>query len=105
MAYRARVLEGANKELGDIVAYLAGYSPDAARSFLEEYETQLDLICSGVVSYGLSRMPELAQLGYRCALAGKYLFLYYVEDDCIVVAHLLHQRQDYAKIIGSDTAE
>lgn len=100
MAYRARILESANRELGDIVASLAGYSPSAARCFLEEYETQLDLICSETVSYGLSRMPELAQLGYRCALVGKHLLLYYIEGDCVVVAHLFHQRQDYAKLVG-----
>ncbi|WP_139652051.1 type II toxin-antitoxin system RelE/ParE family toxin [Raoultibacter phocaeensis] len=102
MAYRPRILESADRELSQIVAYLAGYNKDAAKAFLDEYELQLDLICSETVEYGLSRMPELAQLGYRCALVGKYLFLYYIEDDVVVIAHLFHQRQDYAKLVQSE---
>ena len=104
MAFRPRILESADRELGEIVAYLAGYSKNAAKTFLDEYESQLDLICSETVTYGLSRMPELAQLGYHCALVGKYLLLYYIEDDAVVVAHLFHQRQDYAKLVESERA-
>ena len=102
MTCKPRILESANRELGEITTYLAGYSKDAAKAFLDEYELQLDLICSKTVMYGLSRMPELAQLGYHCALVGKYLFLYYIENDAIVVAHLFHQRQDYAKLVKSE---
>ncbi|BDE95497.1 type II toxin-antitoxin system RelE/ParE family toxin [Raoultibacter timonensis] len=104
MTYRPRILESADRELSQIVAYLAGHSKDAAKAFLDEYELQLDLICSKTVAYGPSRMPELAQLGYHCALVGRYLFLYYIEDDAVVVAHLFHQRQDYAKLVESERA-
>lgn len=101
MAYSSRILETACQELNDIVSYLSTYSKDAAAVFLDDFEAELDLICSGVVSFGLSRMPELAALGYRCALVGSYLFLYYIEDGVVVVAHLFHQRQDYANIVMS----
>lgn len=101
MEYEPRILESANRELSEIVAYLAGYSKDAAISFLDEYELQLNLICTETVNYGLSRMPELAQLGYHCALVEKYLFLYYIEGDTVVVAHLFHQKQNYAKLVSS----
>lgn len=102
MTYSSRILESADRELGEIIAYLAGYSREAARAFLNDYELQLDLICSGTIEYRLSRMPELAQLGYHCALVGNYLFLYYIEGDIVVVAHLFHQRQDYAKLVESE---
>ena len=101
MAYRARILEGANDELEEVVAYLSARGGDAAADFLDAFEAQLDLICSGAVEHGLSRMPELARLGYRAALVGRYLFLYYVDGDAVVVAHLFHQRQDYASLVMS----
>ena len=99
MAYRSRLLESANRDLEDIVGHLASCSDTRAAAFLDEFENQLDLICSGIVSYGYSRMPELARLGYRCALVGDYLFLYYLEGDAVVVAHIFHQRQDYANLV------
>ena len=101
MTYRPRIPESADRELSQIVAYLAEYSKDAAKAFLDECEAQLDLICSETVEYGPSRMPEFAQLGYCCAFMGRYLFLYYIEDDAVAVAHLLHQRQDYVKLVES----
>ena len=99
MAFRPRLLESADQELRDIVSYLVGHSDDAARGFLDAFERQLDLLCSGVVSCGFSRMPELARLGYRSVLVGRYVFLYYLEEDCVVVAHLFHQRQDYVSLV------
>ena len=104
MTYDARILESANRELDQVVAYLASYDKAAAHDFLDEFEKQLDLICSGTVEYRLSRMPELAQLGYRIAFVGRYLFLYYLEDEMVVVAHVFHQRQDYARLVGSKEA-
>lgn len=101
MVYRSRFLDSAARELERIVASIASYNADSAAALLQHLESQLDLICSGTVSYGLSRMPELAQLGYRCALLGDYLFLYYIESDEVVVAHFFHQRQDYARHVLS----
>lgn len=103
MAYRSRILETANQELEGIVAYLSSYSSLAATCFLDSFEEKLDLLCSGVVSFGLSRMPELAALEYHCALVDKYLFLYYIENDELVVAHIFHQRQDYASLVTALT--
>lgn len=105
MAYRGRLLETANRDLEDIVRNLAAYSDSRAAAFLDGFENQLDLICSGVVSYGYSRMPELAQLGYRCALVGDHLFLYYIEGDTVVVAHIFHQRQDYANLVRARNSQ
>lgn len=105
MAYSSRILETAYQELESVVSYLSSYSSSAASFFLDSFEEKLDLICSGVVSFGLSRMPELAALGYRCALVGQYLFLYYIENDTVVVAHIFHQRQDYARMVATSDEE
>lgn len=99
MTYKCHILKSANDELNEIVLYLSKNSKSAAEKFLGAYERQLDLICSGKVSYAFSRMPELAHLGYHVALVENYLFLYYVEDGAIFVAHIFHQKQNYASIV------
>ena len=101
MAYDAFLLPTAEKELDAIVSHLMEFSVGAAQDFLDEYIKQLDLLCEGAVEYSLSRMPELAALGYRTALVNNYLFLYYREDGKLVVAHLFHQRQNYAALVLS----
>ena len=100
MTYKYRILKSANDELDDIILYLSKNSKSAARKFIDAYEHQLDLICSGKVSYGLSRMQELARLGYHTALVGNYMFFHYIENKTIVVAHIFHQRRDYSSIVA-----
>ena len=101
MDYNVRILPTAERELDEAVGYLAAYSKSAAASLLDEYANQLDLLKRKIVSYALSRMPKLATLGYRTALVGDYLFLCYVDDETLVVAHFFHQRQDYAALVRS----
>ncbi len=105
MIFNVRILPTANKELTDIVSYLNQHSKTAAKNFLDNYENQINLLRQGIVSYSLSRMPELAELGYHSAFVDDYLFLYYEEDDCIVIAHFFHQRQNYASLVCSREIE
>lgn len=105
MGYSIRILPTAEKELASALEYLMTYSTNAASALLDEYENQLDLLQREIVSYSLSRLPELAQLGYHTALVNQYLFLYYLEDNCLVVAHFFHQKQDYASLVRSERNE
>lgn len=101
MACKRVVLHEAAREYEDIVAYLSQQlkSPQAARSFVEEFERQLDLICENPGVCSLSRMPELAARGYRAAFVNSYVMLFRVGDDTIYIAHVFHQSQDYARLV------
>ena len=101
MGCRRRILPRAESELEEIVSYLCDIlgSPSAARSFLDDFIGQVDAICEHPIMRPLSHLPELVALGYRSAPVGNYLFLYRVTDDWIVVAHVLHQSQDYARLV------
>lgn len=99
MAYKVRILPTAEQEVASITSYLFGYSNQAAAKFIEIYERQLQLLGSGLVDYGLSHIPELAELGYHSCRVNKYALLYFYEDNDIVIAHVFHQRQDYARIV------
>ena len=41
----------------------------------------------------------LAKRGYRSALVGSYVLLYRFEGDTVYIAHIFHQRQDYATLV------
>lgn len=95
------MLPTAEEELEAAVLYLKRYSERAAQTLLDNLSHQLGLLGSGVLQYSLSRMPELAELGYRTALVGDHLFLYYIDEEDLVIAHFFHQRQDYAALVKS----
>ncbi len=100
MAFNKRFLESALEEVDAIVAGLTLRSPKAAKNFLDSLDDQLERLSSGALTYGLCRVGKLARLGYRSALFDKYLFLYYLDGDDLVVAHVFHQRQDYARLVA-----
>ncbi len=95
------MLDGAKSDFESIVGYLLAASggPSAAESFIEEFKRQIASVCDDPELYGLSRMPELAALGYRAALVNSYVALYFHRDDTVFVAHIFHQRQDYARFV------
>ena len=99
MAYRVRILPTAEKDVEEIVAYLLKHSAQAAATFADKYRGQLQLLSSGVVDYGLSHIKELAERGYHSCRVNSYVLLYFYEDDEIVIAHVFHQRQDYARLV------
>lgn len=105
MDSKVRILPTAQREVKEIVAYLAGYGSKTARRFTDAYRHQLDLLSSGVVEYGLSALPELAELGYRACRANRYIILYYREGETAVIAHVFHGSRDYARLVLSPEGE
>lgn len=99
MALNVRVLPEAENELDEIAAYLAGHGPNTLKNFLDKYEEQLDHLATGSIDYGLSKLPELARLGYKSCHINSYIMLYFIEKDELVVAHIFHRSQDYARLV------
>lgn len=101
MACSYKLLDAAAEEFESIVNYLLAISdgPSAALSFVDEFERKMGLICDNPFLYGPSRMPELSALGYRAALINSYIALYFYRDGAVFVAHIFHQRQDYARLV------
>ena len=101
MAYRKVILAEAQQEYRDIVGYLVSMlrSEQAARNFMEEFDKQVNLVAENPELYGLSRVPELAERGYRCAPMNNYIALYKVADGQIVVCRIVHKSRDYARLL------
>lgn len=99
MALSVRILPEAEREVDEIAAYLAGHGPRTLARFLDKYEEQLELLATGRVDYGLCKLPELARLGYHSCHVNSYIMLYFFEGDEVIVAHVFHHSQDYARLV------
>lgn len=101
MACRYVFLESAQEELDEAAAYLLEEtgSKRIVGNFLESIQRAIDITCEFPTMHAVSRMTELAELGYRVMLVGSYVLLYTFKEDTIFIAHVFHQRQDYARLV------
>ena len=101
MACKKVILAKAQQEYRDIVGYLVGVlqSKQAVQNFMDEFDKQMGLVAESPELYGLARVPELAELGYRCAPVGNYLMLYKVADERVVVCRIVHRSRDYTRLL------
>ena len=101
MAYRVTIAAEAAREYEQIISYLSHVlsSQQAARSFADEFARQIASVRANPEIRALSRMPELAARGYRPFLVNRNVALYKVVDEEVIIAHVFHQSQDYAKLV------
>lgn len=95
------LLPRAQADFEEIVRYLSVEldSKKAARRFVEEFESKVALVYEYPEMYQLSRMPEVASSGYRTMPVMRYVVLYTYRDGRIVIAHIFHSLQDYARYV------
>ena len=65
--------------------------PSAAASFLDAFEAFLREVGENPSLHAFSRLPEIAALGYRSAVVGRYVALYFERNGRVYVAHVFHQ--------------
>ena len=101
MGYKCVILPQAQRDYQEIVSYLVDVlrSPQAAKNFMDEFDRQIDLLCSSPDIFALSRLPELAAKGYRSLFVNNYIALVALDGDIVRVAHIFHQTQDYAHLV------
>ena len=94
-------LDQAKMDLAEAAAYLraATGSDGVSVALLDDAERTVNLICEFPTMHALSRMPELAERGYRAALFGSYVMLYTFSDDTVYIEHVFRQRQDCAHLV------
>ena len=101
MATDYKLTEQAALEFEKIVEYLCVKlkSPQAASNFEKEFLRLIDPACEQPEILPLSQHSRLAKLGYRKLLINRYIALYTYRDNVIIVAHIFHQTQDYARLV------
>ena len=77
-------------------------NPKAASDFADEFDRQAELVRENPELHALSRVPEAAAKGYRASFAKRYLVLYKIDGNRVVIVHLFHQTQNYAKFFDPE---
>jgi len=106
MVYRLEISDYIENRVDEIYEYLFSYvgifgNPTAAFNFLREYEQVLNRIANSAESYKICDEEELAVLKIRKVHFPhlKYKLFYHVKDDTAIIDFILHDSQDYKKIL------
>ena len=95
------IADQAALEIARISDYLKNVlcSDLANNHFLEELERQKGIISVLPEIYGISELPELANLDGRVAPINNYRMIYTFDGEKIVILHVFHSLQDYGRLI------
>ena len=103
MAYRVRITESADRDLEEIIAYIAIKlaNPKAATDFVTALEERYTTLEDHPLMYELSQNDRLSEQGYHRFVVGSYIVLYLVDEEQQVVniARVIYGRRNYEKII------
>lgn len=93
--YAVRLLRIAEKDLADIVEYIAAEQPLAAVAQLTKIEKTLGLLARNPYLGKLPNDEHLLKLGYRCLIIDDHLAFYTVEGQTVFVHRIVHGARDY----------
>ena len=101
MGYSVRLAQAAEEDAAAIVDYLAGtlISPQAADRFVATFVDVIATLETLPESYPPVEEPILQGRGYRKAQITNYLAIFRVEDKTVYVVRIVHQSQDYARLL------
>lgn len=97
--YKLEILAPAQRELEEIAqVHLALSGPQSARAIAEKIYSAMEQLSRFPQSGPPIRDPYLKDIGYRYILAGKYLLLYRLHGNTVVIYHIAHGASDYPKL-------
>ena len=99
MVYQLKIQPTAEAETDIILSYLKVRDEKAADRVFKELHACYEHLRDGIVDYGISRFPDLALQGYHNVFFDNYVMLYLEEGDVRTIAHIFHQKQDYANLV------
>ena len=103
MEYRVDVSDAADRDVDEILAYIAGKlaNPTAASRFADELDKKYEELESHPYIFELSRNEYLAELGYHRFIVGNYVALYRVEEEkhLVVIVRIFYGKREYEKWI------
>lgn len=101
MAYRVTLTANAQRDRDAIIEYLLTtfHAPSSAVKFLDGLDEVIATLETAPQTFPLSREPRLHAMGYHKAPIMNYLALYRVEGQTVIIVHIAHQTQDYARLL------
>ncbi|MDP2119566.1 MAG: type II toxin-antitoxin system RelE/ParE family toxin [Hoeflea sp.] len=90
----------AENDLEQIADYIAKDNPRRALSFVRELRNK----CEDLVNSpnGFALVPRYEHHGIRRRVHGKYLIFYRVENEKVVIVHVLNGATDYGALLFGD---
>ena len=93
--YDVRYLPAAEKDLLDILDYIARDNPDAARAFVDRVEHTIGRLAFFPRSGRQPLDARLRRLGYRVLVVGDYLAFYVVSGRTVQIRRVIHGARRY----------
>lgn len=99
MAFKIILQDTAEAEVKEILSNLVSFNAKTGEKFYRDFEKCVENLRDGILDYGLSRFDTLAEKGYHAVLFSNYVLLYFEEGDTRTIAHVFHQKQNYASFV------
>jgi len=101
--YDLKISEAAQRDLSDIVEYIAGnlYNPIAAGTFLDEVEKCYNKLKENPYIYAKCDDIRLESEGYRKVHIKNYLLVFKVDDkyNTVYIYRIFYGKRDYLKLL------
>ena len=99
MKLRLDIRRPAQEELKEIArVHMALSGPKSARSITDQIYEAMEQLSRFPLSGPPVRDEVLETAGYRYVLAGKYLIIYRVLGESVIIYHIAHGATDYPKL-------
>ena len=93
--YKVCVLPAAQRDVKDILRFLAALSADTARLYQELFAAGFRSLAEMPSHCPPARDAYMAERGYRYLLVRNYLVFFLVSDDTVQITHVIDGRSDY----------
>ena len=101
--YDVQILDPAQAELEEIARlYCSLVGPDAARKITDRIYSALEQLSRFPLSGPTMRDAELRSFGYRFTVVDKYIVIYRLIANAVVVYHIFDGRSDYPELFRSE---
>jgi toxin ParE1/3/4 len=94
-----RLLNIAEDDLSEIIAFIAADNVDAAATFLETIEATLSRLEQNPLLGRIPSEEDLARMGYRYLVVRNYLVFYTLGSETVLVHRIIHGARDYLALL------
>jgi toxin ParE1/3/4 len=97
--FQVRLLSVAEEDFTEIISYISADNPNAADSFANKIEKDLELLSENPKLGRVPRDEEIRNLGYRYLIVQNYLIFYTIEERTILIHRILHGARNYRTLL------
>lgn len=103
MQYDVQFSELAEKQYDNILKYIVNVlkNPQALKNVMDDFDATAKRLECATNSFGFCKCDRLKVMGLRSIGFEKhrYLFVYRIKENCVIVEGMYHEMQDYENLI------